>query len=734
MPVDLPEELRRFESSAVLRQFVKEIRPRAFRPEAWRLYEPGIRVVTAGQHALSEVVETARKTLGLDPYPEQIAAALVLLDGKVCEMPPGEGKTLALAMASAVCALKGDRVHVLAPRDYLACVAHAAMRPLYDALGVASATLSPGMDTGQRMAAYAKPVVYSTPVEIAADYLRDHLRLPGSEPVQAALDRVIMDDIDTVLLDCGRSPIVIAGGELAPPDILAALAKLVGQFEDGKDYAISGDPAEVSLLERGVARAHAIFQPAGMPETSLPPQLATAVALALQAQAVLKRDVDYVVKEGQVEWLGDPPQDTRPAGLRSAVEAKEGVRIIEHGRAINWITTGNLIRMYHRRSGIGAAVVSDAQWLKDVFQFEIVRVPGHFQGHKVDMPDLVFTNLNAKERAVAKEVDLVHATGRPIIVVAEDLPEIERIGEMLATVGVEHKTAIGFDPAADAAVLAVAAAPGAVTLALLPALTGHLVPVPPESQALGGLFALSTHRNQYRRADQRFRGVTGRHSAPGKSRFFVSIEDSLMMRFGFNPVLKESRHPVRTIDDAQMVIESELQDLEKYLGKYESLIEEQRRVIVTLRRAVSAGSSSTLLEKHHPALYRRWAQALGAQRVRLIERELRIDKIDDVWSEYLAWFLEYIQRQENLFSGSPELLRDFQTEANRTFSSLLSSAESEIVSYFDHDDLPPVPHPTFDRSTAWMYVLGSAGASPIDSSLQAAVKNKLRTLGVLENV
>jgi len=731
VPVDIPEELRRFEGSAVLRQFVKEIRPRAFRPEAWRLYEPGIRVVAAGQHALSEVVEASKKALGLDPYPEQIAAALVLLDGKVCEIPPGEGKTLALAMAAAVCALKGDRVHVFAANDFLAAKSLQQMSPLFEAMGIGAAFLGRDCDTAQRIAVYAKPVVYTTATAVATDYLCDHFRLPDVEPVQGPLDRLLMDDIDTVLLDRGRTHFVITSGDLVTADAVSALAGLVARFESGKDYRLSDSGAEVSLLERGVIRAYGLFQYSGSPPDSIPAPLATAVALALQAHAVVKRGVDYEIVEGQVQWLGDGAA-IRPPGLRSAIEAKEGLPISEHSRAVNWITMENLVRMYHRRSGIGGAVVSDAQWLKDVFQFDVIRMPGHFQGHKVEMPDLVFTNLTAKERAVAKEVDLVHSTGRPILVVAEDLPELNRISELIHELGIPHQTLTGFDPVVESRMIEQAGIPGSVTLALLSALTGQTVPVPPEARALGGLATLSTHRNQNRRADQRFRGIAGRQAAPGKSRFFVSIEDSLMTRFGFHPVLRESRHPVRTIDDAQLVIESELQELEKQLQKYEGLIEEQRRVIVTLRKAVASGSAASLLEKHQPPLYQRWEQVLGPARLRLIERELRIDRIDDAWSEYLAWYQDYISRRDDVTSYSGEALRDFQTEANRMFSALLSSAEAEVVAYFDHDELPPAPHPPFDRNAVWTLVLSPTGASPLERNLQAGVRNKLRALGVLE--
>jgi preprotein translocase subunit SecA len=551
----------------------------------------------------------ASRLLGLDMFDVQIRAALALADGRIVEMATGEGKTLAAVPAIVWNARAREGVHVLTANDYLAGRDAEWMRGIYDWMGLSVASVHREMDQQSRRIAYGADVTYATATEVGFDYLRDGLALDPGEQVHRPFSAAVIDEVDSILIDEARIPLVIAGGAsetLALPD---GADRLVRGFARGVDFTIEHGGRSVQLAPAGAARAEAAFRCRNLYDDQQQPLL-TAIHDALHAHTLLTRDVDYLVADDTVwavdELKGRIVADRRwPAGLQTALEFKERVRRREQGRILGTISVENLVSLYPRVCGMTGTAVTQAEEFREIYGLNVIRIPTRLPIARIDHPDAEFATRRAKDAAVVDEILRVHATGRPVLVGTASVEESEALSRRLADV--PHHVLNARNEAAEAGIISRAGEREAVTISTNMAGRGVDIRLGNGVPALGGLHVIGTNRHDSRRIDNQLRGRAGRQGDPGSSRFFVSEEDRLVVS------VAEPGERL-TADQAQRRAEGQNLDTRIFLRKYESIIEGQRLSVQQRRQNVLSGALPVASEA---------------------ERLITITTIDDLWADYL---------------------------------------------------------------------------------------------------
>ncbi len=551
--------------------------------------------------ALTAVI--ASRVLGFDLFDVQIQAALALADGKVVEMQTGEGKTLAAVPAIAWFARQGQGVHVLTANDYLARRDAAWMGGIYRRLGLSVGVVQQPMSNAERRLAYHCDITYGTANEVGFDYLRDQVALHPGDRVLRPFAVAVIDEADSALIDEARIPLVIAGGAGSGGDVAAQADRAVRRLtpfdrsidEGGRNVALTG--SGLAAVERQLGcDLYATGNGAMM----------AAVHEALHAHTLLHRDVDYVVHEGQVlsvdEFKGRIVRDRRwPGGLQTALECKEGVARKVQGRVLGSITVEHLVALYPAVCGMTGTAATQARDFSEMYDLEVQVIPTHRPPARIDHPDAVFDTIAEKEAAVVAEIRAVHASGRPVLIGTASVQESESLSRQLH--GIDHRVLNARNEEAEAAIIARAGEHGAVTISTNMAGRGVDIGLGPGVAALGGLHVIGTSRYESRRIDHQLRGRAGRQGDPGSSRFFVSRQDSLLIKFG------EGCAPP---DQAQRIAEGQNLDIRLLLRKYETIVEAQRLLIGARRHEV--------LTSERPAL----------------ERVVMLQTIDDLWADYLT--------------------------------------------------------------------------------------------------
>ena len=555
------------------------------------------------------VAVVASRAIGLDMFDTQLLGALALTDGQVVEMQTGEGKTLAAVPAAAWYARSGQPVHVLTVNDYLARRDAKWMGQIYSRLGLSVGTVQHDMSAAERRYAYSQDVTYATVQEVGFDYLRDQLVRRPEDEVLPGLGAAVVDEADSVLIDEARVPLIIAGGRDAENGdamrvdlAVRGLTRNTHFTVDRRGRTVALTPSGVSVVERALG-CQSLFDEDAM-------TLHTAVQDALQAHAVLQRDVDYVVQQGAVlsvdEYRGRVVRERRwPAGLQTALELKEGLSPKPQGRILGSVTTEHFIGLYPTVCGMTGTAETQAEEFEAVYGLEVSVVAPKRPVARVDLPDRVFATQAEKEQAVAEEVRVLHARGRPVLVGTASIEESERLSARLRDV--PHDVLNARHEETEAAVIAGAGRHGALTISTNMAGRGVDIALAPGVAALGGLCVIGTNRHESRRIDNQLRGRAGRQGEPGSSQFFVSHEDPLFLRYG----PEETGNRV-SLDAVQRLAEGHALDLRLFLRRHESVLESQRLAILTRRRAV---------------LHRGGPEG---------ERLLTLSVIDELWSDYLA--------------------------------------------------------------------------------------------------
>jgi preprotein translocase subunit SecA len=548
----------------------------------------------------------ASRVLGFGLFDVQLHAALALADGKIVEMQTGEGKTVAAVPAIAWFARAGQGVHVLTANDYLARRDARWMGGIYERLGLSVGVIQQHMTTAERRAAYACDVTYATANEVGFDYLRDQLALNPEEQVLRPFAVAVCDEADSALIDEARIPLVIAGGAADVSDLPAKADRAVRRLmpwdrsidEAGRNVALT--PSGLAAVERDLGCD--LYAVGAAP-------LMAAVHEALHAHTLLHRDIDYVVHSGEVlsvdEFKGRIVRERRwPGGLQTALEWKERVPSKVQGRVLGSITVENLIALYPTVCGMSGTAMTQAGDFREMYDLDVEAIPTHRPVIRVDHPDAVFTTRAAKQAAIIQEIRATHAAGRPVLVGTASVQESEAISRQLQ--GIPHRVLNARNEEAEAAIVARAGEKGAVTISTNMAGRGVDITLAPGVAPLGGLHVIGTTRYESRRIDHQLRGRAGRQGDPGSSRFFISYEDPLMVKFG-----SDCASP----DQAQRIAEGQNLGIRLLLRKYETIVEAQRLQVLARRNRVLTGQEPT-------------DSALA--------RQVLLQTIDDLWADYLT--------------------------------------------------------------------------------------------------
>jgi preprotein translocase subunit SecA len=654
--------------------------------------------------AFAIVHEAARRALGLVPHDVQIIAGLALCGRRIAELPTGEGKTLAAVFPASLFAMTGRGVHVLTFNDYLARRDAAWMGPVYRLLGLSVGSIQEGQAHADKRESYARDVTYATAKEAGFDFLRDGLAYETADLVHRPFHMALLDEADSILVDEARVPLVIAGLAGGTVPEAERLAALVRDLAPGADYATDDRNQSVFLTDAGLERAERLLGSGDLYSPGNEPLLA-AVHCALHAQALLRRDVDYIVRGGRVEIVDEftgRVMDKRhwPDGLQAAVEAKEGVLRKSGGKVLGSITLQDYFRLYPRLCGMTATAAPSAGELEEFYGLRVAVIPPHRPCVRVEQPDVVFTAKDAKMRALAGELGDVHATGRPVLAGTLSVKESEELAAALAAAGVCSDVLNAKNDELEARIVAGAGRPGAVTISTNMAGRGTDIKLGGENEeerdkvvALGGLYVIGTNRHESLRIDRQLRGRAGRQGDPGASRLFISLEDDIFERYGLRETLAKrhrlSGRPGPLGDPAvlgdvihvQRVIEGRNFDLRKSLEKYSGSVEAQRRVVASWREAVlRSEEASARLEAENPDLCVRGEARFGRAEFARIVRRVALYHTDSCWSDHLAGLTDLRESIHLVSAGGREPVHEFQKAATEAFAGLEARIMEVVVS------------------------------------------------------
>jgi preprotein translocase subunit SecA len=588
--------------------------------------------------AFAVVRETARRVLGERHYDVQLIGGIVLHEGKIAEMATGEGKTLVATLPAYLNALPGEGVHIVTVNDYLAKRDSEWMGEIYGALGLSVGVILHQLNDQERKNAYRCDITYGTNNEFGFDYLRDNMKFSIEDYVQREMNYAIVDEVDSILVDEARTPLIISGPAEESTDKYYKINRIIPQLKAGKDYQIEEKSHTAFLTEEGVARVEKLIHTENLYD---PHNIETLhhVNQALKAHTLFKRDVDYVVKEGEViivdEFTGRLMPGRRWSdGLHQAVEAKETVRIENENQTLATITFQNYFRMYKKLAGMTGTADTEAAEFRKIYNLDVVVIPTNRQLIRTNYPDVIYRTEDEKFRAVVREIEELNRSGRPVLVGTISIEKSERLSSLLKKRGVSHNVLNAKHHEREAEIIAQAGRAGAVTIStnmagrgtdiLLGGNPKFLAKTSVDGEAdeetikkayekamvifqkeheqvvhVGGLHVLGTERHEARRIDNQLRGRSGRQGDPGSSRFYLSLEDDLLRIFGSDRISglmsrlgMEEDQPIehnlvtKAIENAQRRVEGHNFEIRKHLLEYDNVMNQQREVIYSQRRDV----------------------------------------------------------------------------------------------------------------------------------------------------
>lgn len=593
-------------------------------------YEAGSSLDELLPEAFATVREAAVRATGLRAYDVQILGGIELYKGRIAEMKTGEGKTLAAAMPSYLMALTGKGVHVVTVNDYLAQRDAADIGRIHKMLGLTVGCVVTGMERPARREAYACDVTYVTNHEIGFDYLRDNMVMRLEDRVLRGLHYCIIDEVDSVLIDEARTPLIISGSNGESNDFYSKCDTLVRHLKRGEvseeltkldmlsgkrasetnDYVVDEKNRTVRLTAEGVARVEYLTGIENFSDAKHA-ELRHHVQMALQARGIMKRDRDYVVKDGQVLLVDSFTGRVMPGrrfsdGLHQAIEAKEKVEIKPETRTLATITYQNFFNKYQKKAGMTGTALTSVDEFKAIYHLDVIEIPTNKPMIRKDEQDVVYLTKDAKRTAIIREIQSVHASGQPVLVGTTTIRESEIISRMLTECGIEHQVLNAKYHAQEAEIISHAGEKNMVTIATNMAGRGTDIKLTPESRKCGGLYIIGTERHEARRIDNQLRGRAGRQGDPGRSRFFLSLEDDVTRLFGSQKMIQMLRamgakedEPIvhkslsKMIEDAQIKIENNNFGLRKSLMDYDKVDNEQRELFYAQRDALLNGVDIT---------------------------------------------------------------------------------------------------------------------------------------------
>jgi len=559
-------------------------------------------------YAFAVMREASIRVLKMRHYDVQLLGGIVLHQGKIAEMKTGEGKTLVATLSAYLNALTGKGVHIITVNDYLATRDAEWMGKVFVFLGLTVATIVHGLDDAQRKEAYAADITYGTNNEFGFDYLRDNMKFESEALVQRDLNYAIVDEVDSILIDESRTPLIISGPAEKSTSMYFTADNIVPRFKEEEDYIIDEKARSATLTESGVAKAESalkidnLYDPKNI-------ELLHHINQALKAHTLFKRDVDYIVKDGEVvivdEFTGRLMAGRRYSdGLHQALEAKENVKVENENQTLATITFQNYFRMYDKLSGMTGTAETEAAEMSKTYNLDVIVVPTHKPMIRKDHPDVIYKTKKDKYEAVIEEIIELHKKGQPVLVGTISIDVSEDLSKQLKKRKVRHNVLNAKNHSAEAEIVANAGQFGAVTIATNMAGRGTDIVLGDGVTDVGGLHILGTERHESRRIDNQLRGRSGRQGDPGSSRFYISLDDDLMRIFGGERITSimekfgmEDGEPIehgllsKALENAQRKVEGHNYDIRKQLLEYDDVMNQQREVIYKQRRqALGSGS------------------------------------------------------------------------------------------------------------------------------------------------
>lgn len=556
--------------------------------------------------AFATMREAGKRVLGERHYDVQLIGGVILHQGRIAEMKTGEGKTLTSTLPVYLNALSGKGVHVVTVNDYLAARDADWMGQVYNALGMSVGKIIHDMQDTERRAAYGADVTYGTNNEFGFDYLRDNMKFEMADFCQRGFHFAIVDEVDSILIDEARTPLIISGPAEISTEMYGHVDQVMSAFKAEEHYLVDEKAKQVALTEEGIALGEEVLGVENLYEPEAIEQLHH-LNQALKAHTLFQRDVDYIVKNGEVvivdEFTGRTMEGRRYSdGLHQALEAKEHVTIEKENQTLASITFQNYFRMYDKLSGMTGTADTEASEFKNIYDLDVVIMPTNMPMVRKDFADVIYKNVAAKDRAVVREIKELHENGQPVLVGTISIDVSEKISRLLKKEKVAHEVLNAKQHDREAEIIAHAGQYGKVTIATNMAGRGTDIKLSAESKEVGGLHILGTSRHESRRIDNQLRGRSGRQGDPGSSRFFLSLEDDLLRIFGSGRISgimdklgMEEDEPIehnlisRAIENAQKKVEGHNFDIRKHLLEYDDVMNKQREVIYRQRREVLSG-------------------------------------------------------------------------------------------------------------------------------------------------
>ncbi len=557
--------------------------------------------------AFAVVREAGKRTLNMRHFDAQLIGGVVLHEGKIAEMKTGEGKTLVATLPVYLNALTGKGVHVVTVNDYLATRDTEWMGTIYKFLGLSVGVVKHGLTDSQRQEAYGSDITYGTNNEFGFDYLRDNMKYSFSDYVQRELNFAIVDEVDSILIDEARTPLIISGPSEDSTDKYYKINRIIPQIQKG-DFSIEEKSKTVALTEEGVAKVEKSLNIENLYEPKHI-EIVHHVNQAMKAHKIFKKDVDYVVKDGEVIIVDDFTGRLMPGrrysdGLHQALEAKENVKIESENQTLATITFQNYFRLYNKLAGMTGTADTEAAEFASIYKLGVLVIPPNKPLIRKENADVIYKTVREKFNAAADEIEELNQRGQPALVGTISIEKSERLSSLLKKRGIKHNVLNAKHHEKEAEIISKAGHKGAVTIATNMAGRGTDIVLEEGVPDLGGLHIIATERHESRRIDNQLRGRSGRQGDPGSSRFYLSLEDDLLRIFGSDKIAgimeklgMEEGEPIehkfisRAVENAQKKVEGHNFDIRKHLLEYDDVMNKQRVVIYSLRRDILTGEN-----------------------------------------------------------------------------------------------------------------------------------------------
>ena len=645
--------------------------------------------------------EAAFRVIGEKPYYVQLLGGLAIHYGNIAEMKTGEGKTLTSILPAYLNALTGDGVHIITVNEYLAGRDAVWMGKIYEFLGLTVGINYREYNQTQKREAYNCDIMYSTNNEIGFDYLRDNMVVRAEDRVQRPLNFVIIDEVDSVLIDEARTPLIISGGKMQSANLYQQADKFVKTLKENEGYIYDEKTKATSLDAEGIKKAEKYFNVKNLYDIEHA-TLVHFINQALHANYSMKKDFDYVIQDGKIVIVDQFTGRLMPGrafseGLHQAIEAKEGVQINEETKTLATITFQNLFRMYKKIAGMTGTAKTEEEEFRDIYNMYVIQIPTNKPVIREDYSDLIFATAEGKYRAIVKEIKERHAKGQPVLVGTVAVENSEKLSKMLQKEHIPHEVLNAKNNAREAEIIAKAGEKGAVTIATNMAGRGTDIKLGKGVKELGGLCVLGTERHESRRIDNQLRGRSGRQGDPGMSQFCVSFEDDLMVRFGTDSAKRllqrvgfdgelsiRSKALSRSIESAQKRVEGNNFDTRKHLLEYDDVINNQRMIIYGQRNRILDSDSihsmtldhfknhiTNIVNSHlidsNKLTGLDVSEILETVNENLLKKDLSIDELEELDSESL---IETIY--EHVVEDYEDKIKDFPDELKNEFEKAIS--------------------------------------------------------------